>query len=70
MHTSGKVTENETADIWLDKPIHTDREIKSNKKCILSTDNNEQRCFRIHMSIPTKGNTSLNETDKFQKYKT
>ena len=49
----------EKANILLDMPIQTDKEIKANRPDVVVKDKKERTCLFIDMSVPVKQNSSL-----------
>ena len=70
-HTPETVTgnENETCTISWDMPVHTDKEIKSNRPDIIIKDQELKKCLLIDMAITAERNTFVKMTDKLSKYK-
>ena len=54
--------------LW-DMPIHTDKEITSNRPYIVIKDKLESKCLFIDMSVPSERNVGYKDTEKLSKYK-
>ena len=57
------------ATILWDLPVHTDREIKANRRDIILKCKDERSCLLINIAIPTDKNISIKVTEKVLKYK-
>ena len=59
------------SDITLlyDMPIHTDREISTNRPNIVIKNNRDKKCALIDVAIPSDKNTSTTVSEKLSKYK-
>ena len=55
--------------LW-DMSIHTDRTIAANRPDIVLKNKNGKTSLLIDMTIPLDTNTSVNTTEKLNKYKT
>ena len=68
-HEPKTVTESDEVTFLWDMPIHTDREIKSNRPDIEMKDKRERRCKIIDVAIPSDNNASVKVAEKLSKYK-
>ena len=55
--------------ILYDMPIHTDREISTNRPDIVIKNSRDKKCALIDVAIPSDKNTSKKISKKLSKYK-
>ena len=68
-HEPKTLTENDSVTILWDMPIHTDRNIASNRPDIVLKNKKDKTCLLIDMTIPLGTNTSVKNMEKLNKYK-
>ena len=68
-HNPETVVGNDQATLTWDMQVHTDKKIKASKSHIIIKYHIDNTCQLVDMIIPSDRNMSINEVEKFSKYK-